>query len=138
LRQQKIDLGSALVAIGALALLAALFLDWYSPSLSAWDSFELVDWLLLAIGVGALFTVNTVTGVWNLWESRGVADRRALRTVHALAMLAADAGFVATGVIGRDAVRTNVDRARTHRNVAVASMSVSAVSAAAMLILNRD
>jgi hypothetical protein len=91
-----------------------------------------------AIGVGALFAVNTVTGAWNWYESRGVADRRALRNVHALSMLVADAGFVATGIIGRDAVNTNVDRARTHRNVALASMSVSAVSAAAMLILNRD
>ena len=57
MRQQKIDLGSVLVALGALAVLAALFLDWYSPSLSAWDAFEFLDWALLVIGVGALVGV---------------------------------------------------------------------------------
>jgi hypothetical protein len=57
LRQQKIDLGSLLVGLGALVLLAALFLDWYSPSLSAWDSFEFLDWALLAIAVAALVGV---------------------------------------------------------------------------------
>ena len=94
--------------------------------------------LATAIGVGTLFTVNTVTGVWNWVESRGVTEGRTRRAVHSLAMLAADAGFVATGLIGRDAVRTDVDRARTHRNVALTSMGISTVSAAAMLILNRD
>jgi hypothetical protein len=94
--------------------------------------------LATAIGVGTLFTVNTVTGVWNWVESRGVTEGRTRRAAHALAMLAADAGFVATGLIGRDAVRTDVDRARTHRNVALTSMGISTVSAAAMLILNRD
>jgi hypothetical protein len=61
--RHKLDLGSALVALGALLLAVALFLDWYEPGLSAWDAFEVVDWLLaglvvitlvgLALGPGA-------------------------------------------------------------------------------------
>ena len=33
----------------------------------------------LAAGIAGLFAVNTVTGVWNLWESRKDPHRRARR-----------------------------------------------------------
>ena len=52
--RRDLDLGIGLVAIGAIAVLVSLFLDWYEPGLAAWDAFELVDWLLLAIAVAAL------------------------------------------------------------------------------------
>lgn len=88
----------------------------------------------LATGIGVLFGVNTVTGLWNLWDSRHEADGRARRTTHALLMLASDAGFVATaalapgenefGEFGQD--RSN--RRNTHRAVAVGSMGVSLAS----------
>jgi hypothetical protein len=94
--------------------------------------------LATAVGVGALFAVNTVTGVWNWYESRGTAEKRGLRAAHALLMLAADVGFVATGAAGRRATDSDVDAARRHRNVALASVGVSAASAAMMLIFNRD
>src|SRR4051812_44535630 len=51
-------------------------------------------------GAGTLagvFTVNTITGVWNLWDSRHVAEERALRLMHATSMLVADAGFTWAG-----------------------------------------
>jgi hypothetical protein len=83
-----------------------------------------------AIGVGVVFATNTVTGTWNLYESRGIADRRALRTAHSLLMLAADAGFVASSVMGAEG--------RKHRNLAIASVGVSTLSAAAMVIFDRD
>jgi len=45
--------------------------------------------------LGVLFGVNTITGVWNLVESR--KDPRALRRIlHSTLMLAADAGFLYT------------------------------------------
>src|SRR5438067_3636453 len=46
-----------------------------------------------ATTLAGIFTVNTVTGLWNLWDSRMVPSHRALRTTHALMMLTADAAF---------------------------------------------
>lgn len=85
-----------------------------------------------AIGVGTLFGVNTVTGVWNLWEGRKDPVGRGRRLVHGLLMLAADAGFAATGLLapGRDG---GVSRS-THRTVAIASMSAATTSYLFMLL----
>lgn len=47
----------------------------------------------VAIGLGALFGINTVTGLWNLWDSRHDANDRTRRYVHTVLMLAADAGL---------------------------------------------
>ncbi|HWV87391.1 MAG TPA: hypothetical protein VNZ62_18215 [Capillimicrobium sp.] len=52
--RRDLDLSIGLVAIGAIAVLVSLFLDWYEPGLAAWDAFEVVDWLLLALAVAAL------------------------------------------------------------------------------------
>src|SRR3954469_9099183 len=51
--RQRIDLGAGLVALGAIGLLISLFLDWFSGA-SAWQSFEIVDWLLAPCAVAAL------------------------------------------------------------------------------------
>jgi hypothetical protein len=54
--RHKIDLGAALVALGAVALVISLFLHWYGPRplLTAFDAFEVVDWLLAALALVAL------------------------------------------------------------------------------------
>ena len=57
MRHQKLDVGTVIVGLGALGLLVSLFLDWYSPSLSAFDVFEFLDWTLLACAVLALVGV---------------------------------------------------------------------------------
>jgi hypothetical protein len=93
---------------------------------------------IVAGAVGAVFVANTVTGVWNLVESRGATEGRTRRLVHALTMLGAEAGFVATGVLGSRASDGNLDDARTHRNVALGSVAVSTASVVGMWILNRD
>jgi hypothetical protein len=85
----------------------------------------------VATGIGALFTVNTVTGVWNLWDSRNDPAGRTRRTVHAIAMLAADAGYVWTGAIGDGAKQSNAN-ARRHRNVALGSIGVATLGTAMM------
>jgi hypothetical protein len=85
----------------------------------------------VATGLGALFTVNTVTGVWNLWDSRSDPAGRTRRTIHAITMLAADAGFVWTGAIAGDAKRSN-DNARRHRNVALGSIGIATIGTAMM------
>jgi hypothetical protein len=49
----KIDVPTGLVLAGAVALLASLFLDWFSPGLSGWNAFEALDLLLAALAAGA-------------------------------------------------------------------------------------
>ncbi len=90
-----------------------------------------------AAAIGTVFLVNTVTGVWNLWDSRDVADHRALRTVHAISMLTADAGFTYAGAFLSRPARNDLNKRALHRDIAISSMSLSLVSAVAMKILNR-
>ncbi len=81
----------------------------------------------VALGLGALFGVNTVTGVWNLIEARHDPAGRFRRWLHSLAMLAADAGFMLTANAAGDARRSDAG-ANTHRNLAIGSMSLAAAS----------
>ena len=85
-----------------------------------------------ATGTAILFGVNTITGGWNLLEARKDPDGRTRRTLHGLLMLAADAGFAATGIIAQDASQ-NASRRNLHRTVALSSMGVSLFSYAIML-----
>ena len=80
----------------------------------------------LALSVGGLFAVNTVTGLWNAWEMRADPNGRARRITHVTLMLLADAGFVTTGVLGSEA-EDGSGNASTHRNVAITSMAVSTI-----------
>jgi hypothetical protein len=50
---RRFELGPMLVALGAIALLVSLFMEWYGP-LSAWEAFEVVEVLLTALAVAAL------------------------------------------------------------------------------------
>ncbi|MGH7471921.1 MAG: hypothetical protein ACRENP_28555 [Longimicrobiales bacterium] len=91
----------------------------------------------LAIGTAGLFTVNTVTGVWNLWEAREDPEDRTRRRWHAWLMMAADAGFVATAFLApKDGPPPPVpvrNARHWHRTVAFASMGAAAVSYTIML-----
>jgi hypothetical protein len=60
----------------------------------------------VALALGGLFSLNTLTGVWNLYDSRHDTDQRALVWSHSALMLASDAGFVATGLLADDAGHT--------------------------------
>ena len=51
---RRIEAGPVLVGLGALVLLVSLFLDWYQPAVTAWESFEVLDLLLAALGIEAL------------------------------------------------------------------------------------
>ncbi len=88
----------------------------------------------LAAGTAALFAVNTVTGVWNLAEARHDPNHRTKRTIHGILMLAADAGFVATGMLAPDEEGEGGGSRSTHRTVALASMGVATVAYLMMLI----
>jgi len=83
------------------------------------------------------FTVNTVTGAWNWWDSRSAPQGRVLRTVHALTMIGADAAFTYAGAkLSNDAENSQVKR-REHRTVALSAMGVTVLSGLAMKIWNR-
>ena len=85
----------------------------------------------VAYATAAVFTANTVTGVWNAWEARRDPSGRTRRLVHTALMLAADAGFAYTGTLGDDA-SSSVDGRRRHRAAALTSIGVSTAGAAMM------
>ena len=57
---RRLDGGRILIAVGAVALLISLFLDWYEAggfddfAASAWSAFEIVDLLLAALAIAAI------------------------------------------------------------------------------------
>src|SRR3954447_25970330 len=69
---RRLDIGPLLVALGAIALLVSLFLDWYGDR-TAWDAFELTDVLLAALALAAL-----VTAAGMLVPEAAFVDRRLL------------------------------------------------------------
>jgi hypothetical protein len=85
-----------------------------------------------ATGLAAVFTVNTVTGLWNLWDSRAASQGRTRRTVHALLMLASDAGFTYAGARLSERAETSVDKRREHRTWAYGSMATALTGVAVM------
>jgi len=90
-----------------------------------------------ATGLATVFGVNTVTGLWNLWDSRSAPQGRTRRTIHTLLMLASDAGFAYAGIKLSEDAEESADARRKHRNMAYASMGV-AVTGAGMMLLWRD
>ncbi len=93
----------------------------------------------LAAATAALFTVNTVTGVWNFKESRRNPTHRTKRTIHGVLMLVADAGFVATGLMAPEnenegGVAVSSGNRSAHRTVALTSMGIATVSYLIMLL----
>jgi hypothetical protein len=99
---------------------------------------------VVAGGLGVLFAFNTVTGGWNLWESRKDPSGRTRRILHTVLMLAADAGFAATAAAGGGAkvrmsrpLSQSLSNAQTHRTLAEASMGIAAAGTLLMW-LRRD
>ena len=90
-----------------------------------------------AAAVATIFTVNTITGVWNLWDSRSVPQGRKRRYAHAISMLVADAGFTWAGaVLSERAERSTSDR-ELHRKVALTCLGITVGSGVLMKLLNR-
>lgn len=81
---RRFEIGPILVAVAAIVLLVSLFLDWYGP-LTAWDAFEVVEVLLVALAVTAL-----VIAVGQLAPDLDYLERRWLpAVVLAIALLVA-------------------------------------------------
>ena len=89
-----------------------------------------------ATAVAGLFTVNTITGVWNLWEGRRDPKDRRRKLVHAVLMLAAEAGFAATGLLA-DEAEESASKRSAHRTVALVSVGAATVGYLSMLDLFR-
>ncbi len=85
---------------------------------------------LVAGGIAVLFGVNTVTGLWNLWDARH-EEGAARRYLHAGLLLAADAGFLLTAQSAEDPSDSRSGAAR-HRNIALGSMGLSAAGTVMM------
>lgn len=89
--------------------------------------------------IGGLFAINTVTGVWNLVESRNDPNGRTKRWAHALLMMAADAGFLATAAMAPESERRSVttsvtDQRSRHRTMALTSLALGTAGYLLMLI----
>jgi hypothetical protein len=89
-----------------------------------------------AATIGGVFLVNTVTGVWNLWDSRHVEEGRARRYLHAASMLVADAGFTWAGAVLSEQAERSIAKRRLHRNVALSSIALSITSGLIMYFTN--
>ena len=90
-----------------------------------------------ATALATVFSINTVTGLWNLWDSRAVPQGRTRRAIHTVLMLASDAGFAYAGIKLSEDAEQSAEARRKHRNTAYASMGV-AVTGAGMMLLWRD
>lgn len=127
------------VAYGTLPVFAA---QWMAGQRLYNDSREAPTWAKTTHRVGATllaggFTVNTVTGVWNLWDSRSVSQGRALRTVHSISMLVADGLFTYAGAKLSDEAEQSADKRQLHRTIALSAMGLATFSGVAMHFLNK-
>jgi hypothetical protein len=96
--------------------------------------------LVLATSIAGLFGLNSVTGVWNMVESRHDPNGRKLRLTHGILMLSADAGFLATALMAPGHQRNRVTGERelagsaaAHRAMAFTAMGLGTVGYTIML-----
>lgn len=93
---------------------------------------------LVAGGIGVLFGINTITGVWNLWDARKDPTSRTRRYVHSALMIASDVGFAAAGATAPGHNHNFGDfnsyqqRVNLHRGIAIGSFAASTVGAVMM------
>jgi len=90
-----------------------------------------------ATTVAAIFTVNTVTGVWNLWDSRHAPQGRKLRYFHAISMLVADAGFTWAGAVLSEQAEHDSSKRALHKKVALTCISITVGSGLIMKYFNK-
>lgn len=94
-----------------------------------------------AYALAGVFTVNTVTGLWNLAEAGSVKQGKTRRWVHAIVMLAADAGFIygASLAPSTEDIDARIAAGKRggwtpHKGTTVASMGVALAGLAMMYI----
>jgi len=90
-----------------------------------------------AAALGTVFTVNTITGVWALYDQRENDEGKVRRWAHTILMLASDAGFTYTGIKLADEAKGSSSSRDQHRNLAFASMGTALVGYGIMFFGNR-
>ena len=90
-----------------------------------------------ATALAGVFTINSVTGLWYLWDSREAPQGRTRRTVHALLMLASDAGFSYAGSTLANEAENSAAKRNEHRMWAYGSMA-TALTGVGVMTLWRD
>lgn len=93
--------------------------DWHAP---------------FATATAVVFTLNTITGLWNLWDSRKDPAGRTRRVVHGLLFMVANAGFTYAGTTLAEQAEEDPSKRNRHRTVALSSMGVSVASWGLMLL----
>jgi hypothetical protein len=68
---RRLETGPLLVIVGALLLLVALFLPWYTGDLTAWEAFEVWDLVLAALALASI-----VAAIGLLSPDTALVDRR--------------------------------------------------------------
>jgi hypothetical protein len=127
------------VAYGTLPVFGA---QWLAGQQLLDKSRDAPTWAKTTHRVGAtmlagMFTANTVTGLWNWWDSRAVPQNRVLRTVHAFSMIACDAAFSYTGAKLSNEAETSSSARTLHYQVALVAMGVTVLSGTAMKLWNK-
>ena len=79
---RRLEAGPLLVTLGALLLLVSLFLDWFTPGITAWEAFEVWDLVLFVLALGAIAAGAGVTT-----QDVDVVDRRILPVAVAAAFV---------------------------------------------------
>lgn len=92
--------------------------------------------LVIGGAIGALFAVNTATGVWNLLEARKDPSFGKRKWVHSLLMMGADVGFVATALTGPGEGGDYDSQRATHRAVVISAIAMSTTAYLIMLLGN--
>jgi hypothetical protein len=94
---------------------------------------------VVGAGIVGLFGVNTVTGVWNMWEARNDPANHKLKLLHGALMIAADVGFVATttSAPGNSRNVNYLSNEQTHRTLALTSIGIATTSYLLMVFGNK-
>lgn len=116
--------------------------EWIAGNQLYRESAAAPTWAKTTHGVGAtalvgIFTVNTVSGLWNLWDSHNVPENRAVRTAHALMMLTADAAFTYTGHTLADEAEQSQQKRRLHRTIALSATGLTVANGIFMKLFNK-
>ncbi len=87
-----------------------------------------------AAAIGTVFAINTVTGLWNLWDSRQSEQGRTKRWLHSALLLGSDAGFTWAGIKLADDAKHSGSGREQHRRVSFISMGAALAGYAVMLV----
>ena len=79
---RRIEVGPVLVGIAAILLLVSVFLDWYTPAVTGWDAFEVLDLALVGAGLTALVGAAGI-----LAPDNAAIERRWLSVVAGLVLV---------------------------------------------------